>query len=40
MDVAAKDGAFILSTGAGMQGSKPENVKAMIDFSKQYLVYG
>jgi hypothetical protein len=40
IDVAAKDGGFILSTGAGMQGSKAENVKAMIDFSKQYLVYG
>lgn len=40
IDVAAQDGGFILSTGAGMQGSKAENVKAMIDFSKQYLVYG
>jgi hypothetical protein len=40
LDVAAKDGGFILSTGAGMQGSKAENVKAMIDFSKQYIVYG
>ena len=40
MDVAAKGGGFILSTGAGMQGSKAENVKAMIDFSKQYIVYG
>ena len=39
IDVAGKDGGFILSTGAGMQGSKPENVKAMIDFSKQYAVY-
>ena len=36
MDVAGKDGGFILSTGAGMQGSKAENVKAMIDFSTQY----
>lgn len=40
VDVAAKDGGFILSTGAGMQGSKAENVKAMIEFSKQYAVYG
>ncbi|MEE9609993.1 MAG: uroporphyrinogen decarboxylase family protein [Desulfatiglandales bacterium] len=40
MDVAGKDGGFILSTGATMQGSKAENVKAMIDFSKQYAVYG
>ena len=39
VDVAGKDGGFILSTGAGMQGSKAENVKAMIDFSRQYAVY-
>ena len=39
MEVAGKDGGFILSTGAGMQGSKAENVKAMIDFSKQYAAY-
>ena len=36
MDVAGKDGGFIFSTGAGMQGSKAENVKAMIDFAKHY----
>jgi uroporphyrinogen-III decarboxylase len=35
MDVAA-DGGFIFSTGAGMQGSKNENVKAMVDFAKDY----
>ena len=39
IDMAGKDGGFILSTGAGMQGSKAENVKAMIDFSKQYGKY-
>ena len=39
IDTAGKDGGFILSTGAGMQGSKAENVKAMIDFSKQYGKY-
>jgi len=36
IDAAGRDGGFILSSGAGLQGSKPENVKAMIDFSKQY----
>jgi uroporphyrinogen-III decarboxylase len=36
MNVAGKDGGFIFSTGAGMQGAKTENVKAMIDFAKQY----
>jgi uroporphyrinogen-III decarboxylase len=39
IDTAGKDGGFILSTGAGMQGAKPENVKAMIDFSKDYGIY-
>lgn len=36
IDTAGKDGGFILSTGAGMQGARPENVKAMIEFSQQY----
>ena len=39
IDAAGKDGGFIFSTGAGMQGSKPENVKAMIEFSKDYGIY-
>jgi uroporphyrinogen-III decarboxylase len=39
IDSAGRGGGFILSSGAGMQGSKPENVKAMIDFSKEYGVY-
>ena len=39
IDTAGEDGGFILSTGAGMQGSKPANVRAMIDFSKEYGVY-
>jgi uroporphyrinogen-III decarboxylase len=39
IDVAGRDGGFILSSGAGIQGSKPGNVKAMIDFSKEYGVY-
>jgi uroporphyrinogen-III decarboxylase len=36
IDSVGRDGGFILSTGAGMEGAKPENVKAMIDFSKEY----
>jgi len=39
IDRAGKDGGFILSTGAGMDEVKAENVKAMIDFSKEYGVY-
>jgi uroporphyrinogen-III decarboxylase len=38
MDTAGKGGGFIFTTGAGMQGARVENVKAMIDFSKQYAV--
>lgn len=36
IDVAGVGGGFILSTGAGIQGSRKENVKAMIDFCKEY----
>jgi uroporphyrinogen-III decarboxylase len=39
MDLAGKDGGFLFSTGAGIQGSKIENVKAMIDFSKEYAAH-
>jgi len=39
IDVAGKDGGFILSTAAGLQGARPENVTALIDFSKEYGVY-
>ena len=39
IDDAGVGGGFIFSTGAGMQGSKKENVKAMIEFSKEYGIY-
>lgn len=39
IDTAGKDGGFILTSGAGVQGAKAENVRAMIDFSKMYGVY-
>jgi len=39
IDVAGRDGGFIFSTGAGMQGSKAENVRVMIEFSKEYGIY-
>jgi hypothetical protein len=38
--VAAKDGGYIMSAAAMLDGSKPENVKAMVDFAKEYRVYG
>ena len=37
--IAGKDGGFILSTGAGLQGAKAENVKALIDAGKTYGLY-
>ncbi|MGD8522137.1 MAG: uroporphyrinogen decarboxylase family protein [Desulfobacterales bacterium] len=39
IDEAGADGGFIFSSGAGMQGSKPENVKTMMTFAKEYGVY-
>ena len=39
MATAGKDGGFILSTGAGVQGAKPENVRAMIAYCKHNGVY-
>jgi hypothetical protein len=36
IDTVGRDGGFILSAGAGMDDAKPENVRAMIDFSKSY----
>ncbi|MBW1775482.1 MAG: hypothetical protein JRJ82_21785 [Deltaproteobacteria bacterium] len=39
LEVAGRDGGFILSSGAGMQGSKPENVRAMINAGKEYGSY-
>jgi hypothetical protein len=36
IDAAAPGGGFIFSTGAPMQGARPENVRAMMAFAKQY----
>jgi hypothetical protein len=36
MEVAGTDGGFIFSSGAGIQGSKTANVKAMIAAAKEY----
>ena len=40
MDTAGKDGGFLFSTGAGMQGAKVENVNAMLESAKQYATCG
>jgi uroporphyrinogen-III decarboxylase len=36
MESAGAGGGFILSSGAGLQGSKPDNVKTMMEFCKNY----
>jgi uroporphyrinogen-III decarboxylase len=36
IDAAGPGGGFILSTGAGMQGARAENIRAMIEFSTEY----
>lgn len=39
MDTVGKDGGFIMSNGAFFDEAKPENIKAMVDFTKEYGVY-
>jgi hypothetical protein len=39
IDVAGKGGGFILSPGATLDTAKPENVRAMIEFTKEYGIY-
>jgi uroporphyrinogen-III decarboxylase len=39
IESAGKDGGYIFTTGAGMQGANPANVKAMIQAAKEYGIY-
>jgi uroporphyrinogen-III decarboxylase len=39
IDTAGKGGGFIMGNGAFFDEAKPENVKAMVDFTKEYSVY-
>jgi hypothetical protein len=39
IDVAGKDGGYIMSNGTGMDEGNPDTVHAMIDFTKEYGVY-
>jgi len=39
IDVIGKDGGYIVSTKSSTDHVKPENLKAMIDFTKEYGVY-
>lgn len=39
IDVAGKDGGFIMASGAVIDQAKPENLRTMIEFTKEYGVY-
>ena len=39
IDVVGKGGGLIMDASAGINEAKPENVKAMADFTKEYGVY-
>lgn len=39
IDTVGKDGGFIMSNGAFFDEAKPENVKTMVDVTRQYGVY-
>jgi uroporphyrinogen-III decarboxylase len=36
IDLFAKSGGYIMNAGVGLDDAKPENVRAMIDFTKEY----
>ncbi len=40
IDVAGRGGGFIMDASSVIDDAKPENIKAMIDFTKEYGVYG
>jgi len=39
IDIVGKGGGFIMDAGAIIDEAKPENMKAMVDFTKEYGVY-
>ncbi len=39
IDEVGKDGGYILSAGSSIDEAKPENLKVMVDFTKEYGVY-
>lgn len=40
MSVVGKDGGFIMDSATVIDDAKPENVRAMLDFTKEYGAYG
>lgn len=39
IDTVGKDGGFIMDTAVMLDEARPENLKAMIDFTKEYGIY-
>ncbi|MHB8092288.1 MAG: uroporphyrinogen decarboxylase family protein [Syntrophales bacterium] len=39
IDTVGKNGGYIMSTGVALDEAKPDNVKAMVDFTKEYGIY-
>ena len=39
IDVAGKDGGYIMTSGGVIDKARPENVRTMIDFTREYGVY-
>ena len=39
IDIAGKDGGFIMSPRSSIDEAKPENLKAMFDITRKYGVY-
>ncbi len=39
IDYAGRDGGYIMDSAAGLDDARPENVKAMFDFTREYGVY-
>jgi len=39
IDGVGRDGGFILDSATGLDDAKPENVRAMLEFTKEYGVY-
>jgi hypothetical protein len=39
IDIAGKDGGYIMCNGAFFDDAKPENLKMMVDFTREYGVY-
>ena len=39
IDLVGRDGGFIMDTSTGVDDAKPENLKAMFEFTREYGVY-